>query len=47
MIKNTQIQDVLTHYFTEPAEVDISNLGEGNINDTFLAQSPQKTLVLQ
>jgi len=47
MNKISQIQDVLTHYFTEPAEVNVRVLGEGNINDTFLASSANQTLVLQ
>ena len=47
MHKSLRIQNVLSQYFTKPAEVNIQTLGKGNINDTFLAQSPQKTLVLQ
>ena len=38
---------VLAHYFQEPSEVAIHPLGEGNINDTFLAQTSTQRLVLQ
>ncbi len=41
------MRHILIHYFTNPAEVNIRVLGEGNINDTFLASSPEQTLVLQ
>lgn len=47
MKKSSQIRNILTHYFTEPAKVDIRRLGEGNINDTFLARSSLKVIVLQ
>ncbi len=43
----TAIQHILPHYFVKPADVQISALGEGIINDTFLAKIPQKCLVLQ
>ncbi len=39
--------DILKHYFSQPENVQISILGEGNINDTFLARSPEKNIVLQ
>jgi Ser/Thr protein kinase RdoA (MazF antagonist) len=41
------MEHILAHYFEEPATVDVHVLGNGNINDTFLASSPQKSLVLQ
>lgn len=47
MSRSTAIQHILPHYFIKPADVQISTLGEGVINDTFLAKSPEKCLVLQ
>ncbi len=47
MSRSTAIQHILPHYFIKPADVQISTLGEGIINDTFLAKSPEKCLVLQ
>lgn len=41
------VAHILTHYFTDPAVVDVRVLGEGNINDTFLASSAKQALVLQ
>ena len=41
------MEDILTHYFSTPDEVEVRVLGKGNINDTFLASSPNQTLILQ
>ncbi len=47
MIISRSIREILPHYFATPTRVQFEALGEGNINNTFLARSPQKTLVLQ
>ena len=47
MIKSRAIREILPHYFATPAEVQLIALGEGNINDTFLARSTKQALVLQ
>ncbi len=39
--------EILKHYFTHPETVQICILGEGNINDTYLAHSTEKNIVLQ
>lgn len=40
-------QDILTLYFSKADTVLINVLGDGNINDTFLAQTAEKKIVLQ
>jgi Ser/Thr protein kinase RdoA (MazF antagonist) len=40
-------REVLQHYFPEPEAVQLSSLGQGNINDTYLAEAQNKTIVLQ
>ena len=47
MTPDTIPNHILAHYFTEPDRVTIRVLGEGNINDTFLASSAKKSIVLQ
>jgi aminoglycoside phosphotransferase (APT) family kinase protein len=39
--------DILKHYFSDPKSVQICSIGEGNINDTYLAHSNEKEIVLQ
>ena len=39
--------EILKHYFTHPETAKICILGEGNINDTYLAHSTEKNIVLQ
>lgn len=38
---------IVEHYFPQPEKVQISVLGAGNINDTFLVQSASDKIVLQ
>lgn len=40
-------QNIVEHYFSKADTVLISALGDGNINDTFLAQTAEKKIVLQ
>ncbi|MCF8057478.1 MAG: aminoglycoside phosphotransferase family protein [Desulfocapsa sp.] len=40
-------REVLQHYFPKPDAVQLSTLGQGNINDTFLAGTTDKSIVLQ
>ena len=40
-------REVLHHYFTQPEKVVVTTLGQGNINDTFLAESNDRPIVLQ
>jgi Ser/Thr protein kinase RdoA (MazF antagonist) len=47
MHPRSAMEDILTHYFITPDEVEVRVLGKGNINDTFLANSPNQTLILQ
>ncbi len=47
MVQQIPQDNVLRHFFGNSSKVSLSALGEGNINDTFLARSPQKSLVLQ
>lgn len=39
--------DIIRRFVKDPAAAQISTLGQGNINDTYLVRSPKRTLVLQ
>lgn len=39
--------DIIRHFAKDPATAQITTLGQGNINDTYLVRSPKRTLVLQ
>ncbi len=39
--------EILKHYFAHPEKAQICILGEGNINDTYLAHSTERDIVLQ
>ncbi len=41
------IKEILPHYFDNPDEVQLIALGEGNINDTYLASSSKGAIILQ
>jgi len=40
-------QEIISHFCADPSSVDINSLGEGNINDTFLLCTAERSIVLQ